>query len=44
MPQTEQLEKVKNWLVRKELQFLESLTNEEKVICNMLEGNSHEQI
>ena len=38
VPQTEQLEIVKNWLVRKGLQFLESLKNEEKVTCNMLEG------
>ena len=35
--QTEQLAIVKNCLGRKGLQFLESLTNEEKVTCNMLE-------
>ena len=38
MPQTEQLAIVNSWLGRKGLQFLESLTNEEKVMCNMLEG------
>ena len=37
-PQTEQLAIVKNWLGRKGLQFLESLTNKEKVTCSMLEG------
>ena len=37
-PQTEQLAIVKNWLGRKGLQFLESLTNEQKVMCSMLEG------
>ena len=34
----EQLEMVKNWLGRKGLQFLETLTNTEKVTCDMLEG------
>ena len=38
MQQTEQLAIEKNWLGRKGLQFLESLTNEEKLTCNMLEG------
>ena len=38
MPLSEQLAIVKNWLGRKGLQFLESLMNEEKVTCNMLEG------
>ena len=38
MPQTEQLAIVKNWLGRKEIQVLESLTNEEKVTCSMLDG------
>ena len=37
--QTKQLEIVKNWLGRKGLQFLESLINEEKVTCSMLEGS-----
>ena len=36
--QTEQLAIVKNWLGRKGLPFLESLRNEEKVMCSMLEG------
>ena len=37
-PQTEELTIVKNWIGRNSLQFLESLTNEEKVMCSMLEG------
>ena len=37
-PQVEQLAIVKNWLGRKGLKFLESLTNEEKVMCSTLEG------
>ena len=38
MPKTEQLAIVKNWLGRKGLQFSESLKNEEKVTCSMIEG------
>ena len=38
MPQKENVAIVKNWLRRKGLQFLESVTNEEKVTCNTLEG------
>ena len=38
IPQTEQLAIAKNWLGRKGLQFLESLTNEENVLCSTLEG------
>ena len=37
-PQTEQLAIAKNWLGRKGLQFLEMLTNEEKIMCSTLEG------
>ena len=37
-PQAEQLAIVKNWLGRKCLQFLETLTNVEKVMCSTLEG------
>ena len=37
-PQTDKLELVKNWLGRKSLQYLETLTNTEKETCNMLEG------
>ena len=37
-PQAEQLVMVKNWLGRKGLQFLETLTNEEKTTCSTLEG------
>ena len=33
-PQTEQLAMVKNWLGRKDLQFIESLTNAEKDTCS----------
>ena len=36
--QTEQLAIVKNWLERKGLQFLETLTNEEIIMCSTLEG------
>ena len=39
--QAEQVAIVKNWLDRKGLQFLESLTNEEKVVCSTLEGLFH---
>ena len=37
-PQAEQLAMVKKWLGRKGLQFLETLTNAEKVMCDTLEG------
>ena len=37
-PQTEQLAMVKNWLGRKGLKFIESLTSAEKDTCNTLEG------
>ena len=36
--QMEQLVMVKNWLGRKGLQFLETLTNTEKITCDTLEG------
>ena len=36
-PQTEQLAMVKDWLGRKGLQFIESLTEAEKDICSTLE-------
>ena len=36
--QTEQLIMVKNWLVRKGLQLIESLTEAEKDRCSTLEG------
>ena len=38
MPHTEQLAIVKNWLGRKGLQFIESLTHMEKKKCNTIEG------
>ena len=38
MPQAEQLVMVKNWLGRKGLQFLEMLTSEEKITCDILDG------
>ena len=38
IPQMEQLVMVKNWLGRKSLQFLETLTNTEKVTFDTLEG------
>ena len=38
IPQVEQLAMIKNWLGRKGLQFLETLTNVEKVTCDTLEG------
>ena len=37
-PQADKLALVKNWLGRKGLQYLETLTNAEKEICNALEG------
>ena len=37
-PQTEQLAIVNNWLGRKGVQFIESLTHTEKNICSTLEG------
>ena len=37
-PQAEQLVMVKNWFGRRGLQFLETLTVEEKTICRPLEG------
>ena len=37
-PQTEKLALVKNWLGRKGLQYLETLTTAEKETCNTLEG------
>ena len=37
-PQTGQLAVVKNWLGRKGLQFIESLTHAEKDTCSILEG------
>ena len=37
-PQEDKLALVKNWLGRKGLQYLETLTNTEKETCNMLEG------
>ena len=37
-PQTEQVPMVKNWLGRKDLQFIESLTSTEKDKCSTLEG------
>ena len=37
-PQTEQLPMVKNWLGRKGLQFIESLTQAEKDGCSTLKG------
>ena len=37
-PQADKLALVKNWLGRKGLQYLETLTNAEKDICNTLEG------
>ena len=37
-PQAEQLAMVKNWLSRKGLQFIESLTSDEKDTCSTLEG------
>ena len=37
-PQTDKLALVKNWLGRKGLQYLETLTNMEKEMCNTLEG------
>ena len=37
-PQREQLVMVKNWLDRKDLQFIESLTEAEKDRCSTLEG------
>ena len=37
-PQVEQLALVKNWLGRKGLQFIESLTEGEKDRCRILEG------
>ena len=38
-PQTEQLAMLKNWLGRKGLQFMESLTHAEKDTCSTLEGS-----
>ena len=38
MPQTDKLVLVKNWLGRKGLQYLETLTTAEKETCNTLEG------
>ena len=38
MPQTEQLVIIKNWLGRKSLQFIESLTQMEQERCNTMEG------
>ena len=37
-PQTDKLAVVKNWLGRKGLQYLETLTTAEKQMCNTLEG------
>ena len=37
-PQTEQLAIIKNWLGRKHLQFIESLTHAKKDTCRTLEG------
>ena len=37
-PQTDKLALVKNWLGRKGLQYLETLTTTEKETCNTLEG------
>ena len=37
-PQTDKLALVKNWLGRKSLQYLETLTTAEKETCNTLEG------
>ena len=37
-PQTDKLTLVKNWLGRKGLQYLETLTSTEKETCNTLEG------
>ena len=38
MPEAEKLAVVKNWLGRKGLHYLETLTTEEREMCNMLEG------
>ena len=37
-PETDKLAVVKNWLGRKGLQYLETLTTVEKEMCNTLEG------
>ena len=37
-PQTDKLALVKNWLGRKGLQYLETMTTTEKETCNTLEG------
>ena len=38
MPQTEKITIIKNWLCRKDLQLLETLTQSEHERCNTMEG------